>query len=462
MSFVVHSGHLLAFCVINTAAADGIRLIKAQRVRQFFAASLLALILSIPASLYPRDGPFPPMTAYTDPRDIMPVVYAFAAVAVCMLLKIVDIFFCDVALQERLPVMTHREFVIRFSTFPDETFLEQLRAVSLGKDAERERELLREGRWSALGCLASAFLHYVAMCVLMMLLPAHSLPLLPESGNIYDFSDWRYVVLLELCGWGVYFMLATVYATTMVFQSLIWGAKMKPMFRKPFVSTSLRDWWSRRWNLAFKDHYHRIIFMLVGGSSIVNNVNNNHGKNNNNNNMKSMNSESSVESSSSVDSDVNQKCNDKLPPTPTGSPSKRSSSHNENKKNIDGKESARPRPSMIAGLTAAMATFIFSGLLHEYMSYCTFNHELTWQNTRYFLVQGILTTIQVTLLTPWLNKSLIKTPWFVKILATHLVMLILMPLFMSPYVRHEFYARAGPPVPFGLAHSLSSWWTGLP
>ena len=45
--------------------------------------------------------------------------------------------------------------------------------------------------------------------------------------------------------------------------TLATGLHFAPAFQDPFLSTSPRDFWTRRWNLIFRNYSHRHVFMPI-------------------------------------------------------------------------------------------------------------------------------------------------------------------------------------------------------
>ncbi|KAF7150788.1 hypothetical protein RHSIM_Rhsim02G0097500 [Rhododendron simsii] len=69
--------------------------------------------------------------------------------------------------------------------------------------------------------------------------------------RVYDYSDHVHPkAILVISGFLMYFMLEIVLATAAFVARAILGLELEPQFNKPYLSTSLQDFWGRRWNLV--------------------------------------------------------------------------------------------------------------------------------------------------------------------------------------------------------------------
>ncbi|PSS24781.1 Acyl-CoA--sterol O-acyltransferase [Actinidia chinensis var. chinensis] len=68
--------------------------------------------------------------------------------------------------------------------------------------------------------------------------------------RIYDYSDHihPWLVLVLYC-FHIYFMLELILATLAALASATLGLELEPQFNDPYLSTSLQDFWGRRWNI---------------------------------------------------------------------------------------------------------------------------------------------------------------------------------------------------------------------
>lgn len=75
-----------------------------------------------------------------------------------------------------------------------------------------------------------------------------------------------YPELIDVCALRIVWLLATSYAlVTGVFDlaasgAMLVGIEQGEVFNKPFMSDSPHDFWSRRWNMTFRDGAYRVIF----------------------------------------------------------------------------------------------------------------------------------------------------------------------------------------------------------
>lgn len=68
--------------------------------------------------------------------------------------------------------------------------------------------------------------------------------------RVYDYSDYMHPkVLLILYAIHIYFLLELVLAMVAALTRTLLGLELEPQFNEPYLSTSLQDFWSRRWNL---------------------------------------------------------------------------------------------------------------------------------------------------------------------------------------------------------------------
>ncbi|KAL0533173.1 hypothetical protein IC582_030388 [Cucumis melo] len=68
--------------------------------------------------------------------------------------------------------------------------------------------------------------------------------------KLYDYSEFLHPKLvLFIYSWHVYLLLEIILAITQFFGRNLLGIELEPQFRDPYYSTSLQDFWGRRWNL---------------------------------------------------------------------------------------------------------------------------------------------------------------------------------------------------------------------
>ena len=223
-------------------------------------------------------------------------------------------------------------------------------------------------------------------------------------------------------------MLAASHSLFMGASGLVLGVKMKRMFHRPYFATSIRDWWSRRWNQCFKDQFYRIVFRLLVD------VNNNH------RNGQRKGNQSGPKSSNNRNDDTR---------------------NDDNNNNDDEKA----KPPLRRSTLAALMTFLVSGVIHDYYAYVTFGREFTVESTAFFTIHGALTALQVFAQSrvPWLRPGhhhrrhgVALRP--LAIALTTVLILVTMPLFQGPYLRGEFYLPKHLPIPYFIEHGKYASW----
>ncbi|MED6173440.1 hypothetical protein PIB30_059436 [Stylosanthes scabra] len=87
-------------------------------------------------------------------------------------------------------------------------------------------------------------------CHTPLLLHAIKAILLASLVKLYDYSDHIHPkVILGMYCFHIYFMLDMLLATFAALAKTLLGMELEPQFNKPLLSTSLQDFWGRRWNL---------------------------------------------------------------------------------------------------------------------------------------------------------------------------------------------------------------------
>ncbi|XP_073118624.1 acyl-CoA--sterol O-acyltransferase 1 [Henckelia pumila] len=81
--------------------------------------------------------------------------------------------------------------------------------------------------------------NYAIKCLLMALIV-----------KIYSFEDYIHPrIIMVIYGFHIYFALEIMLAIAAAMARGLLGAELEPQFNEPYVSTSLQDFWGRRWNL---------------------------------------------------------------------------------------------------------------------------------------------------------------------------------------------------------------------
>ncbi|KAI9342266.1 hypothetical protein BDR26DRAFT_282137 [Obelidium mucronatum] len=207
-------------------------------------------------------------------------------------------------------------------------------------------------------------------------------PYTPASGWFLNLSNPKEIVDHAMFG------VLTYCFTGIIFNGLlpvfvILNAPFVPIFNEPFLATSLRDFWSNRWNSLIKTSIHRVAFIPT---------------------LKLLKSLSSNR--------------DQEKPT-----------HSE-------KQHKQPD---IHYMIAVMASFTFSALYHEYLIFNFFTEPSLGENFCFFMLQGIFCVIQVYFqkLTgfgkTWGRGGVFWN--FVGWSCTMGLLLITSPMFVGPYAR---------------------------
>ena len=352
---------------LGPLAMDLIRRLKRDSLRHLLSALVVFVILLLPLVFSLGD-------AFMN--------YGFSCVCAAMFLKIAQLFFTHPL--PRLKNMSSREFWVRFTMFPDPAMIHEYE-LTLNRDAWKTSPQLRtrvkrtiwQGRWASLRMGMFALGYWLGLQFLLLILPKHPSKVL-KQGSWLEF--W---MLMELSGWGTWLLLGLMYTGPNCFLGFVFGVKNQDVFNKPFMSTSLRDWWSRRWNLVFKDQFYDIVFSMLNPG--------------------------------------------------IKTPSR------DYKKTDGDKENKETRVDARTKSIAALATFLFSGVLHEYYVLATFGPEYVGWNVVYFLLHGLLTTLETLFLAHRMRSG---WPNWIRIITTHLILLSLMPFFQIPYLLNEMYMKS--------------------
>ncbi|CAO2035499.1 unnamed protein product [Urochloa humidicola] len=88
--------------------------------------------------------------------------------------------------------------------------------------------------------------------------------LLAAIVSLYRHEDRMHpYALLALYSLHVYLALELVLASSAAAARALLGVDLEPQFDRPYLSSSLRDFWGRRWNLAVSDLLRRCVFLPV-------------------------------------------------------------------------------------------------------------------------------------------------------------------------------------------------------
>ncbi|MEK7485233.1 MAG: membrane bound O-acyl transferase family-domain-containing protein [Planctomycetota bacterium] len=171
------------------------------------------------------------------PDSLLPIRFIFAIMSFGKIIKTIEIAYgrlCDPKMLESFARYLIWSFNIA-DTFWAETFDEKRKARSDGR--------IRIGR----GLLKTLlFLGFLVLSTSK-----------PELHSYFWLSMFWFL-------WCCYFAASGFgdIATGMVMQL---GVNVSPIFNRPFMARSPRDFWSRRWNLCFRDISYRNIFLPLHG-----------------------------------------------------------------------------------------------------------------------------------------------------------------------------------------------------
>jgi hypothetical protein len=81
-----------------------------------------------------------------------------------------------------------------------------------------------------------------------------------QGKNLSTMSLLEYYLATLVLTLSLYFLLSTLVGTIGLFWEIGFGMKSRPIFIAPHLATSPRDFWSRRWNMFFRDFFHKLLF----------------------------------------------------------------------------------------------------------------------------------------------------------------------------------------------------------
>jgi len=354
----------------------------------------------------------------------------------CIFLKILELFYCSPEIH--LPSMSHHEFIIRLCTYTDTEYLDRWRYARSTGDRLMQRKLRQEAFRSNLHLLGDGLIYYALINAFALILP-------PNPREIYlTYSRWdyRYWLLMHLTGWGSFLVLALAHAANMSVYGLVLGVKIKPMFARPYLATSVRDFWSRRWNLCFKDQFYRIVFHSLNGDVPPMPSAPEHESQ-----RMRQESESSVRWSSTSEMHEQQKQEEDRVLR-----ERKKKQTTEDQHQIQATQRHHKQAVNQRALLAAFCTFVFSGLIHDYYAFISFGRTWSVENSLYFLLNFLMCSVQIMVFKwwPWLREWHLPTP--ILVVMTHLLLLSTMPFFQAPYLQAEFYLPQHLQLPYVVEH----------
>jgi hypothetical protein len=82
--------------------------------------------------------------------------------------------------------------------------------------------------------------------------------------SLYRYGDWMNgYVLLALYSLHLYLLLELLLAASAAAARALLGVHLEPQFNRPYLSSSLRDFWGRRWNLSVSALLRQCVFLPV-------------------------------------------------------------------------------------------------------------------------------------------------------------------------------------------------------
>jgi len=95
-----------------------------------------------------------------------------------------------------------------------------------------------------------------------------------ENIQEWDFTSSRlkYYAFMYLVGLCLYLCFNVLLDTVGLFWEVAFNMKPKELFKAPFLASSPRDFWSKRWNMFFRDFFHKIFFKNYKSISYVRSI----------------------------------------------------------------------------------------------------------------------------------------------------------------------------------------------
>ena len=75
---------------------------------------------------------------------------------------------------------------------------------------------------------------------------------------------WQYVHWY-VTGFGLFLLINSLANCQLTLWACVAGVEMEDMFNRPYLATSLRDFWGRRWNILISNVFKRIVYLPLGG-----------------------------------------------------------------------------------------------------------------------------------------------------------------------------------------------------
>ncbi|KXS13323.1 hypothetical protein M427DRAFT_58843 [Gonapodya prolifera JEL478] len=269
-----------------------------------------------------------------------------------------------------------------------------------------------------------------------------------EKQMLRDLFTWnmftlRYLIGGMMLGCCFYPTLSIPFDLILAFGELVTGVPMNPLFQNPLFSTSMRDFWSGRWNMLVKNTFHRAVFdpsvqNISEQIQVVKEVVSNHSLEPIQNMVKkvvlsSNDSKEELKQSTETKPVTNGHVNGDAEHKGVNGHAKEASHHGKGKK----------KGFTLSSTLASLQVFLVSGVSHDWLNFVAF-HTFRGDNMLFFLIHGLLTTLQVAfkyLAPATINRALNDLPKPVKILSMWIIMGFTCPIFMRQYLESGFYTE---------------------
>jgi hypothetical protein len=301
----------------------------------------------------------------------------------------------DIALLEPALVRswTWREFCEYYYTYHTHAMREELQKAGKKPGTPRAipyeaRDASYYGRWA--WKMTWQYAVYHGLVWYLQTYPPNNNPSVNTLTNILDFKQLldNLVFTLVLC-----VLLSLSYNLSFHLFCDLLKAPFEPIMNSPLLSTSLRDFWSNRWNYAVKVNLHRLGFKPT---------------------LKVL----KVLSTGNLNQDSS---------TPTE------------------EEQVHYKHPAWHYLLGGFGAFILSGLIHEWLVLVLMERTTTWESTIFFIIHGAIMTTEV--LFSRAGKSLLgfdpiaAVPRTISIPITAIILLVTSPLFFNPWIREDYMVR---------------------
>ncbi|MCO5597873.1 hypothetical protein L7F22_051958 [Adiantum nelumboides] len=185
------------------------------------------------------------------------------------------------------------------------------------------------------------------------------------------------------------------------FTSLLLGLELHPFFDKPFLASSLSEFWGRRWNCLssymLRETVYVPILHFLSPKKLV------HGTPMHLSSVDKATTSPQIHTSQSVDVGACDK---------DGAGASRGMQEKDDRNIVmHGNEfQCAGRVPLLARAVAMLATFAASGLIHELIFYCITQTSPTWEVTAFFSLHGVATVLEVSARRTCLRHIILPQP----------------------------------------------------